>query len=167
VSNASEPVEIQLASRSDTVKLAMSAFRQSGKQFWLVNIDDGEHRVPSRPSDSYVLDAVEKMPDAFVLANEKQEIVVANRAFAELVQASSQEQLVGVSLNRFIGRPDIDLNLLRKQLNDHQDVRNFSSVVNDLNGGEEPVEISAIMIEREQSLFGYSVRAIGRRDRSD
>jgi transcriptional regulator PpsR len=165
VSNASEPVEIQLAGRSDTVKLAMSAFRQSGKQFWLVNIDDGEHRVPSRPSDSYVLDAVEKMPDAFVLANEKQEIVVANRAFAELVQASSQEQLVGVSLNRFIGRPDIDLNLLRKQLNDHQDVRNFSSVVNDLNGGEEPVEISAIMIEREQSLFGYSVRAIGRRER--
>ncbi|WP_432199710.1 transcriptional regulator PpsR [Erythrobacter sp. W53] len=165
VSSTSEPIEIQLAGRSDTVKLAMSAFRQSGKQFWLVNIDDGEHRVPSRPSDSYILDAVEKMPDAFVLANHKQDIVVANRAFAELVQAGSVEQLIGVSLNRFIGRPDIDLNLLRKQLKDHQNVRNFSSVANDLNGGEEPVEISAIMIEREQSLFGYSVRAIGRRER--
>ncbi|HPV69209.1 MAG TPA: helix-turn-helix domain-containing protein, partial [Sphingorhabdus lacus] len=48
---------------------------------------------------------------------------------------------------------------------DYQNVRNFSSIINDLNGGEEPVEISAIMIEREQPLFGYSVRSIGRRER--
>ncbi len=165
VSNVSDPVSIQLAGQGDPVRLTMSAFRQSGKQYWLVNIDDGEHRVPGRQSDRYVLDAVEQMPDAFVLANSKQEIVVANRAFAELVQAGSQEQLVGVSLNRFIGRPDVDLNLLRKQLKDHQNVRNFSSVVNDLSGGEEPVEISAIMIEQDQPLFGYSVRTVGRRER--
>lgn len=105
------------------------------------------------------------MPDAFVLADEKQAIVVSNRAFAELVQAGSVEQLLGVPLNRFIGRPDVDLGLLKKQLKDHQNVRNFSSIVNDLNGGEEPVEISAIMIEREQPLFGYSVRSVGRRER--
>ena len=160
-----EPVEVQIAGHRDTVKFAMSAFRQSGTQYWLVNIEDGKHEVPAKPSDRYILDAVEKMPDAFVLANADQEIFVANRAFAELVQAGSVEQLVGVSLNRFIGRPEVDLNLLRKQLKEHQDVRNFSSVVYDLNGGEEPVEISAIMIEREQPLFGYSVRAIGRRER--
>lgn len=165
VSNISDPVEVHLTGQTDSVRLALSAFRQSGKQYWLINIDDGLHEVPSKQSDRYVLDAVEKMPDAFVLANNKQEIVVANRAFAELVQAGSIEQLIGVSLNRFIGRPDVDLNLLRRQLKDHQDVRNFSSVVNDLNGGEEPVEISAIMIEREEPLFGYSVRAIGRRER--
>jgi transcriptional regulator PpsR len=105
------------------------------------------------------------MPDAFVLADERQSIIVANRAFVELVQAGSVEQLAGVTLNRFIGRPDIDLALLRKQLKDHQNVRNFSSIVNDLNGGEEPVEISAIMIEREQPLYGYSVRSVGRRER--
>ena len=57
------------------------------------------------------------------------------------------------------------LHLLKKQLKDHQNVRNFSSIVNDLNGSQEPVEISAIMIEREQPLFGYSVRSIGRRER--
>lgn len=165
VSNAPGPVELRLSGQTDTVKLTMSAFRQSGQQFWLINIDDGEHDIPVKPSDRYILDAVEKMPDAFVLANDKQEIVVANRAFVELVQAGSVEQLVGVSLNTFIGRPDVDLNLLRKQLKDHQNVRNFSSVVNDLNGREEPVEISAIMIEREDSLFGYSVRSIGRRER--
>ncbi len=165
VSNAAEPVSVRLIGRTGFVKLVASAFRQSGKQYWLINIDDGLHEVPSKRSDQYILDAVEKMPDAFVLANEKQEILVANRAFIELVQAGSGEQLLGVSLNSFIGRPDVDLGLLKKQLKDHQNVRNFSSVVNDLNGGEEPVEISAIMIERDQPLFGYSVRSIGRRER--
>jgi transcriptional regulator PpsR len=165
VNSAIAPVSIRLAGRSGYVKLGASAFRQSGKQYWLVNIDDGLHEVPGKQSDQYVLDVVEKMPDAFVLADEKQSIIVANRAFAELVQAGSVEQLLGVSLSRFIGRPDVDLGLLKKQLKDYQNVRNFGSVVNDLNGGEEPVEISAIMIEREQPLFGYSVRSIGRRER--
>jgi transcriptional regulator PpsR len=165
VNSATSPVSVRLTGRSGYVKIAASAFRQSGKQYWLINIDDGLHEVPSKQSDQYVLDVVEKMPDAFVLADEKQAIIVANRAFAELVQAGSVEQLLGVSLNRFIGRPDVDIGLLKKQLKDHQNVRNFGSVVNDLNGGEEPVEISAIMIEREQPLFGYSVRSIGRRER--
>jgi transcriptional regulator PpsR len=165
VNSAASPVSIRLIGRTGYVKITASAFRQSGKQYWLINIDDGLHEVPNKQSDQYVLDVVEKMPDAFVLTDEKHAIIVANRAFADLVQAGSVEQLLGVTLNRFIGRPDIDLGLLKKQLKDHQNVRNFSSVVNDLNGGQEPVEISAIMIEREQPLFGYSVRSIGRRER--
>ncbi len=165
VNSSASPVSVRLIGRTGYVKIAASAFRQSGKQYWLINIDDGLHEVPSKQSDQYVLDVVERMPDAFVLADEKQSIIVANRAFADLVQAGSVEQLLGVTLNRFIGRPDVDLGLLKKQLKDHQNVRNFSSIVNDLNGGQEPVEISAIMIEREQPLFGYSVRSIGRRER--
>ncbi|MFN3619297.1 transcriptional regulator PpsR [Sphingorhabdus sp.] len=165
VNSQTVPANVRLAGRAGSVKIAASAFRQSGKQYWLVNIDDGLHEVPGKQSDRYVLDVVEKMPDAFVLTDEKQAIIVANRAFAELVQAGSVEQLLGVSLSRFVGRPDVDVGLLKKQLKDHQNVRNFSSIINDLNGGEEPVEISAIMIDHEQPLFGYSVRGIGRRER--
>lgn len=159
------PVSVRLAGRSGFVRMAATMFRQAGRQHWLVSIDDGLHEVPGKQSDQYVLDAVEKMPDAFVLTDDKQAIIVANRAFAEMVQAASAEQLLGVPLNRFVGRPDIDLGLLKKQLKDHQNVRNFSSIINDLSGGAEPVEISAIMIERDQPLFGYSVRGVGRRER--
>lgn len=165
VSTSIAPVAVKLVGRAAPVKINASPFRQSGREYLLFNIDDGEHDVPGKTSDQYVLDAVEQMPDAFVLTDENQAIIVANRAFAELVQAGSIEQLVGLSLNRFIGRPDVDLGLLRKQLKDHQNVRNFSSIVNDLNGGQEPVEISAIMIERDKPLFGYSVRTVGRRER--
>ena len=165
VNGAAEPVTIRLNDRTGTVKVSASPFRQSGKQYLLLNIDDGTHDVPSKSSDQYVLDAVEQMPDAFVLTDEKQDIIVANRAFAELVQTASVEQLLGQPLNRFVGRPEVDLGLLKKQLKDHQNVRNFSSVINDLSGGEEPVEISAIMIDRDRPIFGYSIRSVGRRER--
>lgn len=165
VNSSAPPVTVRLAGGDTRVQVAASTFRQSGKRFWLVSIDDGEGDALPRKSDRYILDVVERMPDAFVLADENQAIVVANRAFAELVQAGSVEQLLGASLNRFIGRPDVDLGLLKRQLKDHQYVRNFGSIVHDLNGGEEPVEISAIMVERDQPLFGYSVRSVGRRER--
>ena len=160
-----EPIELRLAGQKDKVRLSLSTFRQSGRQLWLVNIDGGPHALPKPPSDHYVLTAVEHMPDAFVLANAKQEIIVANRAFAELVQIGSIEQLHGQSLGRFLGRPDIDLALIRKQLRDHGTLRNFSSIVTDLTGFEEPVEISALLIEEGETLYGYSIRPIARRER--
>ncbi len=165
VNSAMTPVSVRMTGRSAAVTITASSFRQAGKQYWLINIDDGLHELPNKASDQYILETVENMPDAFVLADEKQAIIVANRAFAELVQAGSVEQLLGAPLNRFIGRPDVDLNLLKKQLRDHQQVRNFSSVVNDLNGREEPVEISAILVGRDKPLYGYSVRSVGRRER--
>lgn len=162
---AVEPVELRLAGQKEPVRLSLSTFRQSGRQLWLVNIDGGAHALPLRQADHYVLEAVEHMPDAFVLANAKHEIVVANRAFAELVQAGTAEQLYGQSLARFVGRPDVDLALIRKQLRDHGNLRNFSSIVTDLTGLEEPVEISALMIEHDEPLYGYSIRHVARRER--
>jgi transcriptional regulator PpsR len=163
--NTTPPVHVKLLGDTENIQLSASAFRQNGRPFWLVNIDNGQHEMPRRQSDSYILDVVERMPDAFVLADENHAVIVANRAFADLVQAGSAAQLVGVSLSGLIGRPNVDLGLLKKQLRDHHNVRNFSSVIKDLNGHEEPVEISAIMIERDKPLFGYSVRSVGRRER--
>lgn len=165
VNSAVPPVEVKLAGHSQEVKLAATAFRQSGRQYLLVNIGDGTHQVPVQRADRDVLAVIERMPDAFVLADDKQAIIAANRAFAEMVQAGSVEQLLGTPLGRYIGRPDVDLNLLRKQLRDNHFVRNFSSVVQDIGGGEEPVEISALMLERDQPLYGYSLRSVGRRER--
>jgi len=165
VNSATAAVSVRLPERTGFVKITASPFRQASRQFWLINIDDGLHEVPSKQSDRHVLSVVEQMPDAFVMTDDRQAIVVANQAFAELVHAASVEQLLGAPFSQFLGRADVDLNLLKKQLKDHQIIRNFGSVINDLGGGSEPVEISAILVEREQPLFGYSLRSIARRER--
>lgn len=165
VNGKTEPVELRLHNTGAKVRLSAAIFRQFGEQYWLIDIDTAQSGAILKRSDNYILDVVEQMPDAFVLADEQQNILLVNRAFSELVQAGSAEQLAGQPLSSFIGRPNVDLNLLRKQLQEFSHVRNFGSVVNDLNGGEEPVEISAIMVERDKPIYGYSVRSIGRRER--
>lgn len=165
VNGKTDPVQLKLNNKGANVRLSASVFRQNGEQYWLIDLGSTQKDIAVKRADNYVLDVVEKMPDAFVLADEKQNIVVTNRAFAELVQAGSAEQLLGQPLSKFFGRPNVDLNLLRNQLQEYNHVRNFGSVVNDLNGGEEPVEISAIMVERDSPIYGYSVRNIGRRER--
>jgi transcriptional regulator PpsR len=165
VNGKTEPVELCLKNSGTNVRLSAAIFRQYGEQYWLIDIDTALGDGIVKRSDDYILDVVEKMPDAFVLADDDQNILVVNRAFSELVQAGSAEQLVGQPLSNFFGRPNVDLNLLRKQLQEYSHVRNFGSVVNDLNGGEEAVEISAIMVERDRPVYGYSVRSIGRRER--
>ncbi|WP_435418730.1 transcriptional regulator PpsR [Parerythrobacter aurantius] len=162
---AVEPLELQLVAHKEPVRLSLSTFRQAGRQLWLVNVDPGRQSLPLRQTDRLVLHALEQMPDAFVLADAKHKIVVANKSFAELVQAGSVEQLVGQPLERFIGRPDVDLALIRKQLRDHGTLRNFSSVVVDLTGFEEPVEISALAIEDDGPLYGFAIRLVARRER--
>jgi transcriptional regulator PpsR len=165
VNPAIAPVSARFVGQPDKRQLSATAFRQGGRQYWLVSIIDGAHPATANQADRDMLEMVERMPDAFVLSDQKHRIILANRAFADLVQAGSVEQLRGMSLAGMIGRRDIDLTLLRKQLATDHVVRNFGSIVHDLNGGEEAVEISAVMIERDQPIFGYSVRNVSRRER--
>ncbi|MGC6399070.1 transcriptional regulator PpsR [Sphingomonas sp. FW199] len=158
-------VSARFAGQQDARQLSATAFRQGGRQYWLVSVIEGAQHVSANQADRDMLEMVERMPDAFVLSDHKHRIIVANRAFADLVQAGSVEQLRGMSLAGMIGRRDIDLALLRKQLASDHVVRNFGSIVHDLNGGEEAVEISAVMIERDQPIYGYSVRNVSRRER--
>lgn len=151
---------------AEPLTLSASTFRQNGRQYWLIHLTLESQPIMGDSGHDSILDVVERMPDAFILTDEKQAIISANRAFVDLVQASSSEQILGTSLSRFVGRPDVDLSLIKKQLKDHQHVRNFSSIIRDLNGLEEPVEISAILVERHNSIYGYAVRSIGRRERA-
>lgn len=165
VNPAIDPVAIQLIGQDRDMKLTATAFRQAGRQFWLVSLIDGGHQPMASQSERDVLEMVDRMPDAFVLADDKQAIILANRAFADLVQAGSVEQLRGMSLVGRLGRGDVDLTLLRKQMAGNQLVRHFPSIVHDLNGGEEAVEISAVRIDRDRPIYGYTLRNVSRRER--
>jgi DNA-binding NtrC family response regulator len=55
--------------------------------------------------------------------------------------------------------------LIRKQLREHRQVRNFQSIAIDRNGSEEPIELSAVMVDRTTPVYGYALRSIARRER--
>lgn len=155
------PVELESA-KGETLTLNAAGFRQHGNQCILLRIaeDDG----PTRSDSDAILDSVEAMPDAFVMADRDMRIIAANLAFVELVAAASADQIRGLALGDFVGRPGVDLELIGSQLDKHGFARNVSSIVGGHDGREgEPVELSAVRTEGEEPVTAFVIRPIGRR----
>ncbi|WP_345719659.1 transcriptional regulator PpsR [Qipengyuania qiaonensis] len=163
-SSSVSPVSVTLDKGSKDVEIAASGFRQDRRQFLLVRLNDGEW--PAESDDSRLLDIIEDMPDAFVLADAQMQIVSANAAFVEMVRAAGIDQLRGADLSTFIGRPGIDLDLIVGQIEKEGEARNVATVLRAMNGeDDEPIEISAVTNRGEEPHFGFVIRSIARRMR--
>jgi transcriptional regulator PpsR len=162
-SDSASPIKIKLLKPAREVSASIAGFTQDRGQFLLVRLlPSGEGESNELPSP--VIDLIEDMPDAFVVANAQMELVSANHAFVEMVQAASVDQLRGRSLSDWIGRPGIDLDLIEGQIAQHGAARNVSTVLRtatDIEG--EPVELSAVRSTSDEPLFAFVIRPIGRR----
>lgn len=160
--NRSAPFSVELANSETRLSLSATGFRQFGGKFLLVRLLP--ENVTSRRAPTAMLDILEHMPDAFVLANADLDIVATNLAFVELAGAASADQLRDRPLADYLGRPGIDLDLISGQLAKHGFARNVSTVIGAREGFEgEPVEVSAVSTGGEQPHYGFVVRTIGRR----
>lgn len=162
VSDTVSPGKIRITRGAREVLASVSGFAQDRGQFLLVRL------VPStdRPAAEFspVLTLVDQMPDAFVVADSNLEIVTANAAFIEMLQAASIDQLRGRHLSESIGRPGIDLELIEGQIDQHGAARNIATVLrvgHDVDG--EPIELSAVRTAGEDGYYAFVIRPIGRR----
>ena len=157
------PVVAGMLDGDAELRVNASAFRQSGTNYFLIRLSPTT--VDAGPADPEyrLLDVIERMPDAFLLADAALTIVAANPAFAEIVQAASLEQLRGRSLGDFLGRPGIDLDLILGQLSEHGVARNVATILRGLDGGQEEVEVSAVRASERGDHYGFSLRVVGRR----
>lgn len=162
VSDTVSPARIRIARGSREVMAVVSGFTQDRGQFLLVRL------VPAtdRPATEFspVLTLVDQMPDAFVVADSNLQIVTANAAFVELLQAASVDQLRGRHLSESLGRPGIDLELIEGQIDQHGAARNVATVLRvggDIEG--EPVELSAVRTTGDDGYYAFVIRPVGRR----
>src|SRR3989344_7709688 len=158
-------MEVRRAVGNPPITLTAMPFRQdSGRQFMIrlsrdnTSADDASGRRP-------MAELIERMPDAFVLTDAKMQIVTANSAFVDLVHGSSKEAIAGQPLGRFIGRPGIDVDLMRKQLDDHGQVRNATTIVHADDAIEEAIEVSGVKTDAQGGHYGFAIRTVSRRVR--
>ena len=71
---------------------------------------------------------MESAPDAFVVTGADGRIITANAAFLELAQLPTEEQARGEPLDRWLGRPGVDLDILIANLRQRGSVRLFASL---------------------------------------
>ncbi|PKP95756.1 MAG: transcriptional regulator PpsR [Alphaproteobacteria bacterium HGW-Alphaproteobacteria-14] len=161
-SSSVSPARIRIANGARDVMASVTGFTQDRGQFLLVRLVPASDRPAS--DFSPVLELVDQMPDAFVVADSNLVIVTANAAFVELLQAASVDQLRGRRLSDSIGRPGIDLDLIEGQIDQHGAARNVATVLrvgHDIDG--EPIELSAVRSSGEDGYYAFVIRPVGRR----
>jgi transcriptional regulator PpsR len=154
------PARMTLANGT-TCLMSATLFRQDRSSFLLVRLRPIEDRAAG--SERPLFEVLERMPDAFVLTDAALNIIVGNGAFLDLVHALRRDDITGVPMSRFIGRPGIDLKTLEQQLAEHGTVRNFATIVRSLDGQEDEVEVSAVTsVEGGEMRHGFSIRGASR-----
>lgn len=161
------PVTAHLANSTIEAQFSARLFRQGRTALVLVRIEvvDGA-REPTK-QDAILGNIVERMPDAFVLADGDLNILTANEAFVELSEMPVADRVAGENLGSWLGRPGIDLDLIVNQLREHGSVRNVATIVRGSAGGQEEVEVSGVMAPMDDGIcFGFTIRNVGRRVRT-
>ncbi|WP_428484726.1 transcriptional regulator PpsR [Rhodopila sp.] len=115
-----------------------------------------------------LLKLMESAPDGFVVTGFDGRVLTANATFLQLAQLPTEEQARNEPLSRWLGRNNVDLDILTANLRQYGSVRLFASQVRGDLGKAAEVEISAVTVMNGgQPCFGYAIRDVGRRLRRE
>ena len=162
-----EDARLRLAEPGGDCIVGGTLFRHEKSSSFLIRLTvphvDPVNTLEQRGRASLLV-AVENSPDAFVVTDMQGKVVTANAAFYELVEILSEQHARGVSLDQWLGRPGVDLNVLLTNLRQHGSVRLFATTIKGENGVVSEVEISAIAAPAaDPPCLGFAIRNVERR----
>jgi len=160
-------VRARLADGSRELLVSASVFREERSTLLLVRATalDSDKLAELAPSSrARYLDMVEAALDGFLVTDTEGKVLAANPAFLDLVQVATEEQARGESLDSWLGRPGVDVNVLLAQLRERGSVRLFTTTLRGAHGSSVDVEICAVaMPTGEPDCYGFTIRDIGPR----
>ena len=162
-----DEVRVRLASGERSFLAAASLFRQDNSSHFLLRLSPlrGDSTLaPAANASARLAEVMERLPDGLVVTAPDGRILTANRSFLDLVQLATEEQARNESLERWLGRPGVDLGVLIANLRQHGSVRLFATTVRGEYGATAEVEISAVSVpDAVQPCLGFTIRDVGRR----
>jgi len=166
-SGRADDVRARLADGDREVSVSASLFRDDGGVFCLVRIasaqPDAVGTMVSK-TRTKLLKLMDGSPDGFVVTGADGRVITANAAFLRLAQLPNEEITRGESLDRWLGRSGVDLDILVANLRRHGSIRLFGTTMRGELGEMSEVEISAVTVMNGgQPCFGFAIRDVGRR----
>ncbi len=160
--------DLRLRAASDAGDLLVSAtpFKQEDTQLLIVRsrtVRPGP-AAPEPGVSTSVAQVMQRAPDGFVVTDLEGRVLIANDAFVELTQLSSEQQVRGELLDRWMARPGVDLSVMLATLRQQGALRLFATSLRGEQGAQSEVEISAVSVpDGDPPCLGFTVRHIGRR----
>ena len=146
-----DDIEVRLANGPRLIRLSASLFQQEQQAFLLVRLRPaaaGGAEPARREGASLALGVLAHLPEGMVVLDTDRRILTANAAFVELVELATEEQVRGQPIDRWLGRVEVDVDILFASLREHGSVRRYSTAMRGEYGGRESVEISAVAVDQ-------------------
>jgi len=157
-------VRVRLADSKRELMVSASLFRQDNSTLFLIRLGSlqSESGTAVPKADSMLRRVIESAPDAFVVTDLKGQILSVNPAFLDLVQLPNEAQARGESIERWLGRPGVDLSVLMSNLRQHGSVKLFATTLRGEDGSNIEVEISGVSVPHaELPCLGFMIRNVG------
>ena len=149
--------------------LSVSVFREGRAIFYLLRMDRADRTLSALAGPkSKVLEIVQASPDGFLITDREGLILLANQAFLDSAQLTTEEQALGQPIERWLGRSGVDFPLLKAQLLEHGSLRLFATRVQGEYASASDVEISAVAVPNgDDSYFGFTIREVAAKAATD
>ena len=158
-------VQVLLRGSGQLVTMSISVSKLAGGIALIVRLIPAV-RSPSVESQKrqQMMAAIEALPVGFVVLDEQLRVLTANPMFCELAEVSSEKSAIGESLDRWLGRPGIDISVIRDNLKNHGVVQNFSTVIRGSLGLTTSATVSAVSTsDSDMPCIGLVVHPVGAR----
>ncbi len=162
-----ESARAELLEARGEVAVSVSMYRQDRTTHFVVRLSPAQatavaEAVPG--TSAMLLKLVQTAPDCLVVTDIDGRVMSANVSFIELVQLTTEDQVRGETLDRWLGRTGVDLSVLISNLRQRGAVRLFATTLRGEYGALTDVEISATMVPHgDRPFLGFTIRDIGRR----
>lgn len=162
-----DEVRVQLEEDRRDIIVSASPFRQESTTYLLVRLgipvaDANAILLPK--AKTKLLKLVENVPDAFVVTGQDGRIMTANAAFLDMAQLANEDQALGEPLERWLGQPGVELEVLTASLRQRGPVRLFATTMRGEYGATTEVEISAVSVMNGVGpCYGFAIRDVGPR----
>lgn len=163
-SGRSETITIADRGESRRMDLRATLFRAAADTLLLCVLRPrDETRDEGAETEAQVMRLLRRSTDAVVLTDPEGRIVWANDAFLGLAEVALEEQVRGQTLDRFLGRPGVDLNVMLSNAREHGRLRHFSTSLRGAYGSTAQVEISTAHLAGDpRPGFGFVIRDVTR-----
>lgn len=162
-----DEIEVRLADGNVPVRASGTTLRHDNGLVFLLRVSPAApHSEPSTMPEGQrnLLRLAENAPDGLVVTDSDGLILTANAAFLDMAQVTSDEQLRGDSLDRWLGRQGLEAEVLLSNLRNRGSVKLYTTTLRGMLGTAVDVEISAVSVmESGHRRFGFAIRDVSAR----
>jgi transcriptional regulator PpsR len=164
-SGRTEAVRVHVESANKPFLASCAAIRaDDGIAFMLrfAPVDTGA--LTAKPSLASAA-ALSALPDGFILAGSDRRIVDVNDAFLDLARLGHRNEVIGSTLDQWLGRTAVEGNVLLAHLKDHGRVRGFALALRGGHNTVEDVDVSAVTLQAAgETYYGFLLRRLKRQE---